>query len=303
MAPLSVVTGAFSYTGRHIAARLLARGERVRTLTGHPNRPHPFGDRIQIAPYRFDDPEALARSLEGAEILYNTYWVRFPRGEATFEAAVARSLSLFAAARRAGVRRVVHVSITNADPASALPYFRAKGQVEEALRGSGLRHAILRPTVLFGHGDVLLNNIAYFLRRLPVFAVFGQGAYPLQPVSVEDVADLALAAAAEPDDVTWDAAGPETWPYRTLVHRLARAAGSRARIVSLPPRVAFALVRLLGVLVRDVVLTWEEVRGLMAGLLTSAEPPRGRIRLGAWLEREGSRLGRQYASELARHYR
>src|SRR5438270_13412726 len=75
---MDAVTGAFSYTGRSITRRLLEAGREVRTLTGHPSRPDPFGGKVSVVPYAFDDPAALAASLRGAEVLYNTYWVRFP---------------------------------------------------------------------------------------------------------------------------------------------------------------------------------------------------------------------------------
>jgi len=168
-----VVTGAFGYSGKYIAVRLLDRGETVRTLTDSVNRPHPFGDRIRAEPFHFDDPEKMAASLAGADVLYNTYWVRFNYGDFRHSTAVENTMKLFRAAREAGVRRVVHVSITNPSEGSELEYFAGKARLERALIESGLSHAILRPTVLFGKEDILVNNIAWGLRRLPVFGVFG----------------------------------------------------------------------------------------------------------------------------------
>lgn len=304
MAPeLSVVTGAFGYTGRYIAARLLARGERVRTLTHHPRRPNPFEQPVEVEPYRFDDPPGLIESLRGASRLYNTYWVRFPRGEVTFERAVEHSRLLFRAARQAGVERVVHLSITRASVDSALPYFRGKGQVEEALRASGLSHAILRPTVIFGPEDILINNIAWLLRRFPVFAVPGSGGYRLQPVYVEDVARLAVEAGHDDGDALLDAVGPETFTFEELVRLVARVVGSRAVAVRVPPALALLVVRGLSRLVGDVLLTRDELEGLMASLLVSDGPATGRTRLSRWLEEHAASVGARYASELRRHYR
>lgn len=299
----SVVTGAFSYTGKYITERLLARGERVTTLTGHPLRPHSFGDRVSMAPYLFERPAELARVLEGATTLYNTYWIRFPAGGMTFEAAVTRSLTLIRAAEEAGVRRIVHVSITHASEASPLAYFRGKGRVEAAIRCSRLSWAILRPTVIFGREDVLINNIAWCLRRFPVFALIGSGEYPIQPVFVEDVADLAVRTGQQRENLTVDVVGPERFTFRDLVRLIARTVRSRATVMPLPPRLAFSLVTLLGYLVRDVVLTWEEVQGLMAGLLCSDSAPAGQVRLSAWLDQTADTVGTRYASELERHYR
>jgi uncharacterized protein YbjT (DUF2867 family) len=192
MPEVDVVTGAFGYTGRYIPARLLESGRSVRTLTGHPNRPNPFGVRVAVAAFDFEDLRKLAGHLGGATTLYNTYWVWFPRGEVTFEAAVANSQTLIHAARDAGVRRIVHVSITNPSEDSPFAYFRGKARVEQMIRKSGLGYAIVRPTVIFGREDILINNIAYILRRVSVFGIPGSGSYRLRPVSVEDVADICL---------------------------------------------------------------------------------------------------------------
>jgi NADH dehydrogenase len=301
-APLSVVTGGFSYTGRFIARRLLEAGERVRTLTAHPER-DPFGGRVSVAPLAWHDPRALAASLQGARTLYNTYWIRFPWGGVTFEHAVARTRLLLRAAEEAGVERLVHISITHASPASPLPYFRAKGLVEEAIRGSRLSAAILRPTLIFGPGDVLINNIAWLLRRVPVFALPGRGRYRVQPVFVDDVARLAVEAARRRGTECFDAVGPETYPFRTLVRLVARAVGSRALILPVPAPAALALAAVVGRLVDDVVLTRDELRGLRAELLVSGGPVTAPTSFRDWLERDAAGLGLWWASELDRHFR
>lgn len=302
-ADLDVVTGAFGYTGRYIASRLLEAGRTVRTLTGHPGRPNPFGDRIEVAPLDLDDPERLVEHLRGATTLYNTYWVRFPRGEVTFERAVGRSLNLIAAAREVGVRRIVHVSITNPSEDSPFAYFRGKARVERAIVGSGLGHAIVRPTVIFGREDILINNIAYLLRRLPVFGIPGSGSYRLRPVSVEDVADLCVRAGGGSIDEVIDAVGPETFTFEELVRLIARTVGSRARIVHVPPTVALAAATAIGRMLGDVLVTADELRGLMAELVTTEGPATGTRRLSEWLERNAGTVGTRYASEVSRHYR
>ena len=278
-------------------------GRRVLTLTGHPSRPNPFGQRVTTAPFNFDNPRELARSLRGATTLYNTYWIRFPRGKLTFEQAVHNSQVLVQAAQEAGVQRLVHISIANPSEDSPLPYYRGKAQVEKAIVQSGLSYAILRPTVVFGPEDILINNIAWLIRRFPVFAVPGRGDYDLQPIFVEDLADLAVKLGAERENTILDAAGPETFTFDQMAHLMARTLGRRVWIVHVPPGLALLLSRLVGYLVRDVVLTGDEVRGLMADLLVSGEPPRGRTPLSRWLEANAHRVGVKYASELARHYR
>ena len=299
-----LVTGAFSYSGARIAELLIESGRSVRTLTNHPDRPHALRQRVEAAPYRFDDPLALARSLEGITTVYNTYWVRFERGRTTFAAAVANSRALFEAARRAGVRRIVHVSIANPSLESPLPYYRGKALVEQALAAAGVPHSIVRPTWIFGgEHEVLANNIAWILRRMPVFVLPGDGRYRVQPVHVDDLARICLRVAEGPGDVTVDAAGPDRLPFHELVRAIRRAVGRTTPIVHAPTPVMVALSRALGLAVRDVVLTPDEIRGLTAGLLASDQPPLGSTSFLGWLSENGPTLGRAYANELDRHFR
>jgi uncharacterized protein YbjT (DUF2867 family) len=302
-ARLNVVTGAFGYTGKYITRRLLSMGERVRTLTGHPNRQNPFGEQVSVCPFSFDDPAQLTNSLRGATTLYNTYWVRFSHGQVSFDQAVENTKALIKAAGEAGVRKIVHLSITNASQDSALPYFREKGVLEDAVIRSGLSYAIIRPTVIFGLEDILINNIAWLLRRFPVFAIPGCGDYRVQPVFVEDVAEIAVNAAHSDEDVVGDAAGPDIYAFEELVRLIADKIRSKARIVHLSPPLALFLSRIVGYLVNDVVLTRDEVEGLMASLLVSDGPPTGQTRLSDWLAENGDSVGARYASELSRHYR
>ncbi len=300
---LNVVTGAFGFTGKYITRRLLDRGRDVLTLTGHPGRENPFGDRVSVAPFSFDSPEALTRAMQGASVLFNTYWVRFSYGRTTYQSAIDNTRTLIRAAREAGVRRVVHISITNASVDSPLPYFRGKGIVEEIVMNSGMSYTIIRPTVIFGAEGILINNIAWLLRRFPLFTIPGSGDYRLQPVYVEDVADIATRAAGGDANEIIDAAGPEVYSYIDLVRLIAAIVGSRALLVHLPPGLVLALSELIGYLVKDVVLTRDEIDGLMAGLLVSSGPPTGTTRLSEWLAQHAGSLGVRYASELARHYR
>lgn len=299
---MDVVTGAFSFTGRAIAEELLRRGRAVRTLTRRRAPGDPLAALIESAELQFADEAALREALASADTLYNTYWVRFAHGEITFERAVANTRVLLRAAGAAGVRRVVHVSVTNAT-SSPLPYFRGKAQVEDDVAGSGLSYAIVRPTLVFGPRDILVNNIAWGLRRAPVFPVAGDGRYRVQPVSVEDVASICIDAGASDEHVLIDAAGPEMISYDELVRLVAAATGSRARIVHWPRAAVLALARVTGAVRRDVLLTAEELAGLEAGLLVSDRPPLGAASFRSWVAANGERLGREYVSELARNFR
>lgn len=299
-----LVTGAFSYSGSRIAELLIESGREVRTLTHHHARKHPLRARVQASPYRFDDPLALARSLEGIDTLYNTYWVRFERGRTTFGDAVANSRALFEAARRAQVARIVHVSIANPSLDSPLPYYRGKALVEEALAASDVPYSIVRPTWIFGgEREVLANNIAWILRRMPVFVVPGDGRYLVQPIHVADFAQICLRAAHGPGDATMDAAGPDAMSFEHLVRAIGDAVGRHRPIFHASPAAMAALARALGFVVRDVVLTADEIRALTSGLLVSHQPALGRVSFIEWLKENGPTLGRAYANELDRHFR
>lgn len=299
-----VVTGAFSFTGRFIARRLLAQERRVRTLTNHPQRASDEDAKIDVAPLKFTDRAALVESLRGADVLYNTYWVRFRHGRVGFGDAVANTRTLIGAAVEAGVRKVVHISVSNPSVDSHLDYYVAKARAEEIVRGSGLRWAIVRPTLTFGTGDIFINNIAWLFRRMPIFVIPGAGTYRVQPVAAEDVAEIATWAAEQNDNLTVDAAGPDTVTFAELVEGIAIAVGRRPRFVYLAPRQALWAGNIVATYVHDVMLTSQELEGLMEELLVSREkPPRGSRRIDNWLLTSADSIGRAYASEIERHWK
>jgi NADH dehydrogenase len=297
---IHAVTGAFGYSGRYIASHLLGQDCKVITLTNSPARANAFGGRVQAYPLSFDEPEKLVRSLSGVRVLYNTYWVRFNHELFTYAQAVKNTRILFEAAQRAGVRRIVHVSITNPSENSSLEYFAGKAKLEQALRESGLSYAILRPTVLFGREDILVNNIAWALRRFPFFAVFGDGSYRLQPIYVEDLVALAVAEGQSSANSVINAIGPETFTYRELVEAVGEAIRQKRRILRVSPSVGYAMSRVIGWFMHDTFITRDEIKGLMDGLLCVETPPVGKTRLTDWMRNNAKTLGRTYASELAR---
>lgn len=295
-----VVTGAFGYSGRRITQRLLDRGVAVRCLTNSPGRTNPFGDRITVHPYDFDCPERLTDSLRGATVLHNTYWIRFNHAGFTRAEAVRNSLTLFDAARQAGIRRIVHTSIANPSEDSPFEYYSGKARLERAIRESGLSYAILRPAVLFGGEDILINNIAWMIRRFPFFGIFGDGAYGIRPIHVDDFADLAVRCSTETANCVIDAVGPERFTYRELVKAIQSIIGTRRPMVRIPAWVGFLIASIVGKFVGDVILTRDEIGALMAGLLDSKAPAAGTTRLTDWATKHASTLGLQYHSELAR---
>ncbi len=297
---MQAVTGAFGYSGKYMARRLLDSGQPLITLTNSVQRANPFGETLQAIPFNFDRPDALAAFLRGVGVLYNTYWVRFNHEQFQHASAVNNTLTLFAAAKKASVERIVHISITNPREDSDLEYFRGKAQLEKALMSSGLSYAILRPAVLFGKEDILINNIAWMLRKFPVFGVFGNGQYRLQPIYVDDLAKLAIEQGKHRENVIINAIGPETFTYRDLVKTLGQIIGKNRPLISISPRLGYMAGRVMSWFMDDVVITREEIAGLMADLLYVDAPPVGQVKLTEWARQHAEALGKNYSSELQR---
>ena len=297
---IHAVTGAFGYSGKYIAQRLLDKGHNVITLTNSGNRPNPFGDKLQAFPFNFDNPEKLVEALKGVSVLYITYWVRFNHKMFTHADAVKNTTTLFESAVKAGVERVIYVSITNPSEDSHLEYFSGKGKLESILKKLGVSYSILRPAVLFGKEDILINNIAWALRKLPVFGVFGNGEYRLQPIYVDDLAEIAVREGESRENRIINCIGPETFTYRALVETIGTIIGKRRLIIPVPPLIAYITGSIIGKIVNDLFITREEIDGLMADLLCVEALPTGKTKLTEWARDHADTLGRHYSSELAR---
>jgi len=297
---LHAVTGAFGYSGKYISKRLLESGKSVITLTNSLNRVNPFPNQVKAYPFHFEEPEKLRDALEGVEVLYNTYWVRFNYKTFGHSIAVDNTRTLVAAAKAAGVKRIVHVSITNPSEDSPFEYFSGKAVLEHEIMQSELSYAILRPTVLFGKEDILINNITWTLRNFPVFGLFGDGKYRLQPIHVDDLAKLAVEQGTKIENCILNTIGPETYTFRDLVKTIGKIIGKSRPIIPLPPRLTYLFGVMIGKFTKDVMITWPEVQGLMANLLYVDTPPTGETKLSDWVRENRRFLGQQYANELER---
>ncbi len=299
---LDVVTGAFGYIGRYIAAHLLEEGRQVKTITTHVEKPNPFGSQVDAFPYDFNHPDRLIKTLRGADTLYNTYWIRFEHDGMTFDQAVENTRVLFKCAAQAGVKKIVHISVTQASSDSPLPYYAGKGRQEEILKYAGVPYAIVRPTLVFGKEDILVNNIAWLIRKFPLFPIMGTGQYKMQPLYVADLASIAFQWSKSEHPATIDAIGPECYAYEEFVMLIASTMGKKVRFVRVSPGMGILLGKLVSVFVGDVILTKNELRGLMDNLLTSEDKPNGATRFSDWLVNNRHTIGRAYTSELARHF-
>lgn len=300
---ISLVTGAFSYTGKYITEQLLSMGEQIRTITGHPDRKNPFGDKVKIYPLSFNNQEKLLESMKNVDTIYNTYWIRFSYKENTFENAIENTRKLIESAKEAGVRRIVHVSIANPSEDSNLPYYKGKAILENILKESKLSYAIVRPTLIYGREDILVNNIAWCLRKFPFFILPGDGNYKVQPIFVNEYAELAIQAGHQKENIIQDAVGPDIFTFEEFVSTICDVIGSKARIIHQNPNMTFFFTKIISYMVHDVILTRDEIQGLMDNLLISHEKPLGKIRFVEWLKENKDILGSQYSSELQRHYR
>ena len=294
------VTGAFGYSGKYITKRLLSLGYHVRTLTNSKNKPNPFGEQIDVYPLNFHNESALRHSLSSVDVLINTYWVRFNHKKFNHHDAVQNTKVLFNTAKAAGVKRIIHVSITNPSIASNLEYFHGKAELEDYLKKMEMGYAIIRPAVIFGKEDILINNIAWIIRKLPVFGVFGKGDYKLQPIYVDDMAELIVNQITQSQDVTINAIGPETFTYKELVSEIMRIIDVKKKIIHVDPFIGYLVGRLLSFFKNDVTITRAEIKGLMSDLLFVNDSPIGKTKLSEWAMENKNGLGKEYANELSR---
>ncbi|TFG59928.1 MAG: NAD-dependent epimerase/dehydratase family protein [Spirochaetales bacterium] len=300
---MDTVTGSFGYIGKYLTAALLEKGREVRTITTHPDKPNPFGAAVRAFPYSFDDPLRLTETLSGTDTLYNTYWIRFPYGGQTYETALENTRVLFQCAKKAGVKRIVHIGVTQASIDSSLPYYRGKALQEIMLSEAGIPFSVVRPTLVFGREDILVNNIAWLIRTFPVFPIFGSGSYRVQPVFVGDLAAIAVQSSKGLSGVTIDAPGPESFTFEQMVRLIARKLERKTKFIKVPPALGILGGKIISLFVGDVMLTENELAGLMAGLLTSTEAPKASVRFPDWLEENINFVGTRYTSEIARHFR
>ena len=299
---MDIVTGSFGYIGKYITQELLQSGRSVCTITTHPEKFNPFGEKVKSYPYNFDNPSKLIETLSGCDVLFNTYWVRFNYKNWSFEKALTNTHILFDCAKRAGVRKIVHISVTNPNEMDDLPYYKGKALQEKALRENGISYSIVRPTLVFGKEDILVNNIAWTIRKFPFVPIFGSGDYRIQPVFVKDLASIAVDCVNNHDSMVMDAIGPESFSYREFIQLIARILQRNIYLVSTTPGFGIFLGKIISLFVKDVVLTEDELKGLMVNKLTSSQKPNGETLFSEWLKENRETIGTSYTSELKRHF-
>ena len=305
--PVVALSGAWSYSGRHVAGELLRRGYRVVSLTGRAvPHPDPFGGTVKRIPYDFG-PGALERLLRGVDVLACAYWIRHDRRPVehrgpwvSHSTAVTRSGRIIDAAMAAGVSRLVWTSIANPGLDPDLSYYAGKAAVERRVRDSGLPYAILRPACFFGRGGILVENIVWAARRLPLFPIPAGPRYRIRPIHVGDYAAAVADAVASGDILVRDVVGPDRVEFDDLVDFAARLTGGRARVVRLPLAACAALYRTASLAMRETILTSDELKGLSRNRLDSAAAPVGGTGLREWLRDHVDTVGLRFVREPAR---
>lgn len=320
------ITGALSYTGRYLAKRLLDEGHQVVNLSRRtaPLAPTPLSKadvaKVITHPLTFEDKSKLKAALQGCDVLFCTYWIRFAIGGDSHAAAADRCKALFELAREAGVQRVVFTSHTQATEDSPYAYIAGKAQAAAALREVGLpSYAIARPCGIFGDTpgeSILVNNAAWVLRRLPLFLLANDGSSRFQPIHVRDFAELLFelggfgARGPGPAAQERDACGPDAPTALELFNSIGKAVGSTATIAApgfLSTSMVTALTKPIDWLTGDILLDADDLNLLCSGLTVANQPGDPAIAkrrsLLRWIDEVGPQLGNDYVSSISRYYK
>lgn len=304
---INLVTGAFSYSGKYIADELLKYDHKIKTLTGHPDEESINFDKIDIFPYNFENYSELVTSLTGVTTFINTYWIRFPQKDITWDDVVSNSKILFDACKEAGVKKIIHLSVTNPSLNSPYPYFKGKAEVEDYLTSLDISYTIIRPALTFEDGDILLNNIAWLLRRSPLFGIFGDGKFMIQPISQLDLSKVVVSHIYDGKDTREiiDAIGPETHEFQDIIKMLNSATNSKTLILKFPGVlywIPYLFSKIVGFFMKDTLLTRNEIGALKDNLLLTNSLPVADTSFKDWVSKNGDKLGSEYAHEINRHY-
>jgi uncharacterized protein YbjT (DUF2867 family) len=248
------VLGGTGFVGRHIVHKLVASGYRVTVPTRNRERakedliPLPTADVVTADVH---EPAELVRLFRGCGAVVNLVGVLHDgRGKASFQQAhVELARKVIDACRRAGIRRLLHMSAINADPGGPSAYLRSKGEAETLVRESGLDFTIFRPSVIFGREDRFVNLLATLQQLLPLVVLAAPNAR-FQPVFVGDVAAAYAASLTRLESFgrTYDLAGPKVYTLRELVRYVGALSGHRRRVIALGPRLSYVQARLMELL-------------------------------------------------------
>ena len=257
------ITGGAGFVGGHLADRLQAVGHEtvvVSRRTGHGLESSAVAD--------------LADAFRGCDAVVHCAGINRELGAQTYDAVHIRgTVVVIAAARMAGIPRVVMLSFLRARPDGPTTYHRSKWLAEELVRASGLTYTILKAGVIHGRGDHMLDHLSHAFHTFPVFGLVGLRDRPVRPVAVDDVARILEAAAlGDPRlaDSTIAVLGPEAMPLGEAVRRVARATGRRPVFIHLPILVHLVIARLAEWTMRVPLIATAQVHILAEGVVEPA---------------------------------
>ena len=246
-----VVTGGTGFIGREVVNQLLASGGHRIAVTSRSPRPDPeWGDRVEVLQAFAGDALSLGKAFTGAEVVVHA--IQFPnhpvedpgRGRTYLEVDGAGTEVAARVAKALGVRRFVYLSGAGAGQGRQESWFRAKDRAEAAIRESGMEHALVRPSWIYGPRDRSMNRFVFFCRYLPVVPVIGDGRTAVYPIHVEDVA-RAVAELVRREDATaraLDLGGPERLTMDEIIRTIQRVLGVRRPLLHHPVRLMKLLV-------------------------------------------------------------
>jgi NADH dehydrogenase len=236
-----VVFGGTGFLGRRVVRHLRKCGFSVRIASRHPDRGDALfavGDpQLQSVTADIHDEQSIARALAGAYAVVNAVSLYIEHGTETFHSLhVECAQRLAAQACQAGVARLVHVSGIGADASSQSLYVRRRGEGELAVRAAFADALLIRPAVMFGPDDSFLTTVITFLKRFPIYPVFGRGLTRLQPAYVEDVAEAITRALqrTEKRPIIFECGGPRVYSYKELLKTVAHEANLKPTLISIP---------------------------------------------------------------------
>ena len=270
---LVLVTGATGFLGRRVIRELLDRGDQVRCLVHTPGRERIFHHRdVEVQYGSVRNPESLSNAFYDVEAVAHLVGIIRPRRRDSFEGIHREgTINVLTAAKEAGARHFLHVSVIGSANDRTYPYLYTKWLGEQEVINSGLPYTIFRPSMLYGEGDEFLNALAGLVRLFPLVPVIGSGNNRMQPLAADDLARC-IAATLGREDLkgrTLDLGGPGRLNYNELVSEVAKAMGKRHLKVHLPTWLMYAVAKVSQGLLSRAPITTDQIK--MLGVRSVAE--------------------------------
>lgn len=271
------ITGGTGFIGRHLAEELRAEGHEVVALGSQASavKAGPKKGALRIG---LDDVDKLAEAFAGCDVVAHCAGINREIGRETYQRVhVEGTRHVVTAAKQAGVRKIVFISFLRARPECGSKYHESKWTAEEIVRASGLDYTILKPGVIYGKGDHMLDHLSHAFHTFPVFAFVGMKDQLVRPTAVADLVRVLRATVVENrlSRETVAVTGPEEITLRTAVQRVARVVGKRPLMFRLPLAFHYTFGWLLERLMKTPLVAVAQVRILSEGVVDPLPPCAG----------------------------